>query len=195
MAKKTVANSRITPKTSSRPRAEWLPSHFLLIVIVCTLILLLAFVSLKFMLARSSWASYSAQAQEKILNFPVNQTFEKANTLAAVVVNFPEDEPLFYQPTALAEYLSTYSQATKRDVVVIDVQGTILADSIAENVGRRWTQDKSGEVMLTIQDGKPREFEEISADYPNGLMQVVVPLKDDAGKIIGAVVLSTETVE
>lgn len=99
---------------------------------------------------------------------------------------------MFMQPAVLAQYVEVISQQTGRDLVVVDVNGKILADTVVENVGQVWAEDKAGEVMLTIQDGKPREFEEVSVDYPNGLTQTVVPVRDDSGKIHGAVIFSAE---
>jgi len=163
-------------------------------VIVAVLFLALAFVSLKYFLARESWMQYGNQAQDKILNYPTRNSITDANTIATTVVQFPEGSPLWEQPKILQNYVSVVSKKTGRDIVVIDMNGMILADTVPTNVGQKWAQDKEGEVAMTINDGKPRNFQEISTDYPAGLMQVVVPVKDESGIIYGAVVLSSDSI-
>lgn len=188
MAKK---NSSTNIKSVSRPPTS--AKNQLTVVFIGILFLALAFVTLKYLLARESWIQYGNQAQEQILNYPTTDSINDASTIAATVIEFPESNALWNQPKLLQNYVDVVSKKTGRDIVIIDVNGVILADTISENIGEKWAEDKEGEVMLTIMDSKPRSFQEISEDYPSGLMQVVVPVKDEAGKTFGAVVLSSDS--
>ena len=200
MAKKYSSTS---PKAASRIHSvsrttrpvgpQQAAQNQMMVVVVSVLFLALAFISLKYFLARESWMRYGTQAQDQILNYPTRNTITDASTIASTIVQFPEGTALWKQPKSLQNYIEVISKKTSRDLVVIDASGMILADTISANVGQKWAQDKEGEVMLTIADGKPRSFQEISTDYPAGLMQIVVPVRDESGKIYGAVVMSSET--
>jgi len=156
----------------------------LIVIFIGVLFLALAFVSMKYLLARDSWIRYGNQAQEQILNYPTTDALNNASIIATTVIEFPDGNALWNQPKLLQNYVDVISKKTGRDVVVIDVNGVILADTVSDNVGQKWAQDKEGEVMLTIMDRKPRSF---------GLMQVVLPVIDDSGKTFGAVVLSSDS--
>ena len=80
----------------------------------------------------------------------------------------------------------------KHDIVVVDTGKKIVADTIAANVGTPFTEDTGNEVGMTLKDGKPRIFVEKSKDYPQGLRQEVLAVKDKAGTIVGAVVVSLD---
>jgi len=92
---------------------------------------------------------------------------------------------------ALAEII----KKARHDIVVIDTDKKIVADTIVANVGTKFTDDSGNEVGLTLKDGKPRLFLEKSKDYPQGLQQEVLAVKDKAGKIIGAVVVSRDVLK
>ncbi|GAA2657708.1 putative bifunctional diguanylate cyclase/phosphodiesterase [Paractinoplanes durhamensis] len=97
--------------------------------------------------------------------------------------------PLLYDESALELYLNRLHDLQQRDIVVIDQNKNILADAVPENIGTRFEEDRGGEVTATIDDQKPRIFIEQSADYPEGIQQVVVPLIGVAGAVKGAIVL------
>jgi diguanylate cyclase (GGDEF)-like protein len=99
--------------------------------------------------------------------------------------------PLLYDRRALAAYLARLHDLQGRDIVVIDQNETILADAVPENVGERFEEDTDGQVGATILDGRPRVFVEKSADYPEGIQQVVVPLIGHGNAIKGAIVLES----
>ncbi|HET7142432.1 MAG TPA: GAF domain-containing protein, partial [Anaerolineales bacterium] len=94
-------------------------------------------------------------------------------------------------PSDLQNFISTLSTARDQDLVVIDLQKQILADAKPENVGKTYNQDLGGEVAATLQDGQPRAFVEINVEHPRGIQQVVTPLKNLSGQIIGATVVGT----
>ncbi|WP_339381769.1 ATP-binding protein [Dendronalium phyllosphericum] len=78
----------------------------------------------------------------------------------------------------------------KRDIEIIDRNGIIIADVVAADVGQHFADDEHGEVRQTLKDGIPRTFIEVSNDYPQGIRQIVVQLKnDESGEIFGVMLL------
>jgi diguanylate cyclase (GGDEF)-like protein len=98
-----------------------------------------------------------------------------------------DQPPLYLQPVRLQEYVSNIHRDLGRDMVVVDAHGRILAHVVAANRGQAF--DLGGEVAATIRDGRPRTFVERSADYPQGILQVVVPLRTEQDTTVGAVVM------
>jgi len=100
-----------------------------------------------------------------------------------------------YVPVASSQtYVSAVSKALSRDVVVVDNAQKILSDTIPANDEKIYSGDK-GIIQMTISDGKTRKFEERSQDYPNGIMETVVPMKNAKGVTIGAVLVSGSTIQ
>ncbi|WP_433826090.1 putative bifunctional diguanylate cyclase/phosphodiesterase [Actinoplanes sp. CA-015351] len=97
--------------------------------------------------------------------------------------------PLYYSQTGLANYLQRMHETQHRDVVVVDAARYILGDVIQENVGDIFDHDTGNEVSKTMEDGVARVFVETSVDYPEGIKQVVVPMRSGAGAMLGAVIL------
>ena len=89
----------------------------------------------------------------------------------------------------LQHYIMQMHTLQKRDISVVDRQKLILADAVPEEVGITFTHDQNNEVQQTIQDGITRTFSEKSADYPQGIKLLVIPLKADQNKIFGAIIL------
>lgn len=113
-----------------------------------------------------------------------------AQMLAVTVATAPSDKPLFTNKVELQKYITTLSQKTGRDIVVVDKNDMILADTIASNAGKKYVEDKSDEVTRTMQDGEVRSFTEKGIDYPQGIDQVVVPVQDINNRTEGAVIFS-----
>ncbi|MEU4688674.1 EAL domain-containing protein [Actinoplanes sp. NPDC023714] len=97
--------------------------------------------------------------------------------------------PLYYSQTALDNYLQRMHETQRRDLVVVDSGKYILGDVVPENIGTTFDHDPGNEVGKTIADGVPRVFVEVSEDYPDGIKQVVVPMRSAVGASLGAVVL------
>ncbi len=85
--------------------------------------------------------------------------------------------------------VSRIHQLQKRDVAVVDRQKRIVADAIPEEVGTIFSNDQGNEIQQTIQDSNTRTFLEKSVDYPQGIKQIVVPLKTTENKVYGAIIL------
>ncbi len=92
--------------------------------------------------------------------------------------------------SSLQNYVAAISKDLNRDIVVVDGSKKILADTLSSNSGKTYKYDLGSEVQLTISDGKLRSFEEKSSDYPNGITEIVVPMKNAKGDIVGAVLIS-----
>ncbi len=117
---------------------------------------------------------------------------EDAQMVAATIASVPSDKSLFSNKKELENYVTVVSKTAKRDVVVMDKNATILADTKAANIGRLYVFPDNAN--NTLQDGNPRRFTELSNDYPSGIDEVVVPVKNSAGEIVGAVVMSTSNI-
>jgi diguanylate cyclase (GGDEF)-like protein len=104
---------------------------------------------------------------------------------------FDTDDPfdLYEQPARLQGYISDIHRELGRDMEVIRRDRRILADALPENRGRRYDDNDQGAVEATMRDGRPRSFTERSDDYPQGILQMVIPLRTDRGTIVGAVVM------
>ena len=89
----------------------------------------------------------------------------------------------------LQNFVTELHTSQQRDVEVVDLNKRILADVIPEDVGTILTHDPGNEVGLTMQDGQVRTFVETSPGYPQGIRQLVAPLKNKDGKIIGAIIV------
>ena len=115
---------------------------------------------------------------------------EDAQMLSTTIANVPSGKVLLSDPTDLQRVVTLLSRQTGRDIVVLNANQVILADSIAANVGKTYAYG-NGVDVATMRDGQPRRFTQESVDYPSGIDEVVVPVKNANGGIIGAVIMST----
>lgn len=118
---------------------------------------------------------------------------EDAQMAAIAVGTIPSAKPLFTDKVELQKYIDALSKATNRDIVVIDKNEMILADTVSANVGKVYTYSADAD-RATMKDGLSRRFTEISKDYPSGIDEVVVPIKDVSGVVEGALLMSTSTI-
>ena len=86
--------------------------------------------------------------------------------------------------------LETLYVTHARDVTVVDLKHTDLADSDPNEVGTRYRGDR-GEVAATLNDGRTRTFIEQESNRPGTSREIVVPVRNGgAGSpIVGAVIL------
>jgi len=87
------------------------------------------------------------------------------------------------------QIVSKLNRTQGRDVVVIDSNRMIVADAVASEVGKRFTENPSDEVGATLKDRKVRTFVEVSDLHPAGSKEIVVPVEGESGELLGAVVL------
>lgn len=166
--------------------------HTYTIAIVLLVVALLA-LGVKYAHLKLSLHDYTESTimmNELQMHAPVSNIADYATIIATTVSQYPQSAALYTQAETLQNYVATLSKELKRDVVVVDVTQKVLADSIAANRGSKYSYDKEDEVGLTIKDGISRSFVEVSPDYPNGISEVVVPMKNANNEIIGAVIVS-----
>src|SRR5262249_24826465 len=87
---------------------------------------------------------------------------------------------------ALQEYISAIYRRQQRDVVLLDLQRTTVADAVEAEVGEQFT-DADGIVSRTLADGQPRVF--VEAVDKEQIRQLIVPLRSADNAIVGGVVL------
>jgi signal transduction histidine kinase len=115
-----------------------------------------------------------------------------AKVIAASIANdsaYDRSAISIEQSDDLQNYTNLLHDQQKRDIVVVDRQKLILTDAVPQNVGTIFEHDKGDEIRQTMQDGKTRTFLEKSADYPQGIKLIVVPLKTNDSNIDGAVIV------
>lgn len=88
--------------------------------------------------------------------------------------------------------LTQIGKQSNRDIVVLDKNKTILADTVSQNIGTKYPHDKKNEVTMTLADGRTRTFVEKSVDYPKGIKETVYAVRNKKGQIIGALIVSSE---
>jgi signal transduction histidine kinase/DNA-binding response OmpR family regulator len=87
---------------------------------------------------------------------------------------------------ALQEYISAIHRRQQRDVVVLDLQRTTVADAVESEVGELF-KDADGVVSRTLADGQPRVF--VEALGQEQIRQLIVPLRSADDRIVGGVIL------
>jgi hypothetical protein len=169
-------------------------NHTFLHVIIVVLIIIAGFVLFRLVARQSKWDSYVVDSQQKMENFKKLDSVKDASILEYTIFNFSESLPLIKQPKELQSYVKAFSAKTLRDIVILDTNRKILADTISSNIGKKYSEDKNGEITKTIGDSIPRNFMETSSDYPNGISETVVPLKDNHGATVGAIIMSDSSI-
>ena len=117
------------------------------------------------------------------------QAAEQAALIEAKHLSETISVAVLHDPEHLQRFITQLHTLQQRDVEVVDVDKLILADVILEDVGTILTHDPGNEVGLTMQDGQVRTFVETSPNYPQGIRQLVTSLKNEEGKIIGAIII------
>jgi two-component system, cell cycle sensor histidine kinase and response regulator CckA len=87
------------------------------------------------------------------------------------------------------EIVAKLHQTQGRDVVLMDSNQLVLADSSPSAVGKLFVENPTGEVGATIMDRRVRTFTEVSQEHPAGMKEMVVPVEGESSKVLGAVVL------
>jgi len=164
-------------------------------IAVGLLLLTLLVLGLKYLHLKLSVRHYTQSAIWQQMNQqPVANVTDVASLIATTIGQYPSTQPMYTQPLVLENYVATLSKELKRDVVVMDTTRKILADTVVGNMGSKYTSDTNNEIGKTIEDGNTRSFTETSKDYPSGLSEIVFPVKNDKGQIVGAVLVSTSSI-
>jgi len=163
------------------------------VVLFVCLVLVAAVVVLVFKHEKLKMAMYYFANQAAIASkqrYVGADATEDAQMLATTVAFVPSTKPLWTDKAELQKLVDFLSKQTGRDIVVEDMHQMILADTVSSNVGKMYNH-AGNQDMQTMKDGQPRRFTEKSTDYPGGVDEVVVPVKDNVGVIVGAVIMST----
>ncbi len=190
--KKSKKSSRPTSSaTSNSKNMMSMKKSFMIVVGILFLIVL--FVAAKHAKLKREWMKYAGESQKTILESSSKNAESEALVISSALSAQVNGKP-FYKSTDLQNYVSMTGKQLNRDIVVVDTNKKILADTVPANVGKMYVYDMDGQIMMTLKDGYTRSFVEKSSDYPNGLDEVVVPLKDGS-KIVGVVILSSDTLK
>src|SRR6266540_3609642 len=129
----------------------------------------------------------AAQIEARHVAEPVAHTI--ANTAELTT---GDQGQLYHDPERLQDYLDDLQRDLHRHIEVVDLHQRVLAAATPnkdEAVGAGARQDIDAEVAATIRDGQSRTFVEREPEYPAGTLQVVIPLRTEQGRIVGAVVM------
>ena len=157
-------------------------------IAVIVLLLLLAVLGIKYLHLKLSVAKYT---QSTIWMNSQGKPTGQISDYGIIIAQSASDIPA----SGLQNFVTNISKQLNRDVVIVDSSQKILADTISVNNGKTYNYDGNNEVRMTIEDGQTRSFEEKSADYPNGILEIVVPMKNVKGNITGAVVISNSQIK
>lgn len=166
--------------------------HLYFIAVVC-LSLLLIVLGLKYIHLKLALHGFTTDTMRyNAMQMPKGNISDYAKIIAATVSQYPTTSPLYTQP-ALQNYVAALSKDLNRDIVILDTNKKVLADTVPTNIGTNYSYDQQGEIRATLKDGVSRTFVEKSTDYPNGISEVVVSMKNDKNQIIGVVIVSNVT--
>ena len=157
-------------------------------IAVIVLLLLLAVLGIKYLHLKLSVAKYT---QSTIWMNSQGKPTGQISDYGIIVAQSASD----ISASGLQNFVTSISKQLGRDVVIVDSSQKILADTIPVNNGKTYNYDSNDEVRMTIEDGQTRSFEEKSADYPNGILEIVVPMKNAKGNITGAVIISNSQIK
>ena len=157
-------------------------------IAVIVLLLLLAVLGIKYLHLKLSVAKYT---QSTIWMNSQGKPTGQISDYAVIIAQSVSDIPV----AGLQNYVTSLSKQLKRDIVIVDKSDKILADTIPANNGKTYEHDVNNEVRMTIEDGKTRSFQEKSTDYPGGISEIVVPVKNAKGDTTGAVIISDSQIK
>jgi len=157
-------------------------------IAIIALILLLGIVGLKYLHLKLAMHGFTQSTiWMNSQNRPTGQVSDYGVIIGETVGQNPSID--------LQGYVSTLSKELNRDIVVMDRNQKILADTVSANRQTAYTYDSNNEIKKTIADGATRSFEEKSQDYPTGILEIVVPMKNSKGEIAGVVLISNSQVK
>lgn len=186
-----VSLNRSMPK-GTRPNVH---NHTFLKLIIAILILGAGLLVLKYIKVKEDWREHAVKLTEGIQKYEFLDQVEDAQVLSAIATQIPSvSNPIISSDLTLQKMITLISAKTERDIVVVDKNKRILADTIPSHIGQTYGEDKSGEIAKTLFDGVPRPFIEKNPDFPEGINQTVVQMKDANGTIIGAVIISSSNI-
>lgn len=124
-------------------------------------------------------------------------TIERAAILEAEhfarVVAYAGPSSALNKPEYLQSYVDDLHALHGRDLVFVDFNKEGVADADKNELGAVYNHDSSDEVGQTIRDGQVRTFVERNERHPDGIRQIVIPLRKIQAKsdspIVGAAIV------
>lgn len=165
--------------------------HNLLLLCILALFVVLGILAFKYIWVKQEWRGNTVQLQNGIQKQQTAEAIEEAYIVGMTITTVPPGVSMWKLPLVMQNYIVDLGKQTGRDIVVLDKNKKILADTTPANVGQTYSYDTNGEIASTMQDGTPRSFNEKSTDFPNGIMEEVVQLKDSKGTVLGAILISS----
>lgn len=169
-------------------------SHTILHLVIIVLIFIALFAFAKHFIRQAKWSSYVVEQQQDVAEIKNADSAKDAEVIGMTIVSLPTTSPLISQPKPLQSYIESVAEKMGRVISILGTDRKVIASSQDLNVGTSYAGDKNGEVAKTIGDGIARSFTEESVDYPNGLSNTVIALKNGNGATIGAIVISSSPI-
>lgn len=168
--------------------------HNLITLICVVLVLIIGIIGVKYMWAKVRWSNYAEKMQTRPMQYGSQDSAADAATLGMTIMTVPAGNPLYRQPKGLQTYVEALSKQTGRDIVIVDKDKMIIADTIPANVGTTYTFDTGDEIKKAMNDEQWHSFVETSTDYSAGISQTAIPLKDTKGSVVGAIIMSSSPI-
>ncbi|MGH7245610.1 MAG: hypothetical protein ACREGI_01605 [Candidatus Levyibacteriota bacterium] len=162
--------------------------YTILVGLLLLLVIVLGFKYLHLKLAVSDFTQ--ATMWENAQQQPQSTVSDYATIIATTVSANAATNVTYLGSVDMQNYVAMLSKELKRDIVVMDTKQKILADTVVINKGTVYSYDKNHEAGQTLKDGVTRSFLETSNDYPQGVWETVVPMKNKSNEITGAVIVS-----
>ena len=134
---------------------------------------------------------------EEAGEFAVTAASSIANAMGVALIEIKTEngQPMFKNSIALQNYILDQHDLNNRDIVIVDKNKKILADTIKLNIGATFQYDLNDEVGQTIEDGKTRVFIKKSNDFPFEIHQITLPIRQRGSQnIFGAIIYEFEAI-
>jgi signal transduction histidine kinase len=133
-----------------------------------------------------------AQTQKIAENLAIAEAENVAQAIGTAIsdnLQYSEKSSLIKTSERLQNQIKLLHEEQQRDIEIVNLDKKIVADVFPEDIGSTFEHDRGNQVRQTMQDGKPRTFLEQSVDYPQGIQLIVIPIKFNRDKIVGAIIL------
>jgi diguanylate cyclase (GGDEF)-like protein len=125
------------------------------------------------------------------------KTSERAALLEAehfaTAIAYASTDNALNNPAYLQNYVDGLHALYGSDLSFVDINKRAVADANKDDRGKIFDEDPGNEVAQTIRDGRVRTFFEQNGQHPQGIRQIVVPLRvrqaDRDSVIVGAAII------
>ncbi|HEX6330025.1 MAG TPA: ATP-binding protein [Actinomycetota bacterium] len=96
---------------------------------------------------------------------------------------------------ALDEFILDAADRSEARVLVLVADGTVIADSDGIAVGQNYDEPGRPEIVAALHEGRSISDIRTSRDLGSDLMATAVPIRDEAGRVVGAVRITQDVTE